>query len=327
MARTITITEGAEFWHEFPLGMSNGVGNNYQAAVHFSPIKIDGVTVENFGVSSLEDIAGLFTGNGEESLDDVVIDDNGKKGLETITRTDADPSANTGQHVTLYLPQAFQLNEGVQYENIDLGAIGAGAAAALSGGQSLLQAGAAGVRRGAGGMVDAIKGNLSGEFGALIANRMASATPAGAGVSSATRLATNPNTRSLFKNVNQRRFTFTFQMIPESQEEAIQIEKIIEFFRTELYPEEIGVGQVGLGYRFPNMMDISITHSENFDNIITKILPCYLNDVAVQYNTQGMSFHKDGRFTDVSMTLNFTEYRPLNKQDVQYEYKRYLRRG
>ncbi len=172
-----------------------------------------------------------------------------------------------------------------------------------------------------------VRGNLGGEFGALIATRMAQAAPAGvgAGVQQATRIATNPNTRSLFRNVNQRRFTFTFQMIPESREEAEQIEKIIAFFREELYPEEIGVGQLGLGYRFPNMMEINVTYSKEWQNIITKILPCYLNDVSVQYNTQGMSFHKDGKFTDVSMTLNFTEYRPMNKDDVKYEYEHWLK--
>ena len=243
--------------------------------------------------------------------------------VQTIVRRHADPIPQNDRYVSLFLPQAFQLNEGVEYENVNIGAIGVQVQQGLNSPTGVASA-LAKAATNTGGLVDGLKSNAGGEVAKLLGTRMAQAasTEIGAAVATSTRVATNPNTRSLFKNVNLRTFNFSFTLVPNSPKEAKTIENIIAFFRTELYPEEIGFQGIPMGYRFPNMIEIRLMNRN--ENVITRILPAYLMDVQVVYNSQSMSMHRgpnpNAEFTDVQLTLNFREYRPLNKQDVLYEY-------
>jgi len=166
--------------------------------------------------------------------------------------------------------------------------------------------------------------NVSGEFGSLVANRLVSKlnTSAGLGVSNATRISVSPNTRAMFKQVNIREWSFTFQMIPTSEEESILIENIIDFFRMEQLPVELGAGGVSMAYRFPNLMTIDASYTTEEGEvipIITRFLPSYLQAVDVTYNTTAMSFYENGKYHDATMSLKFIEYRPLNKHDIIHE--------
>ena len=53
----------------------------------------------------------------------------------------------------------------------------------------------------------------------------------------------------------------------------------------------------------------------------TKILPCYLRDISVVYNPTNQSMHggDDPHFTEVDMSLSFTETRTLSRQEVDIE--------
>lgn len=243
--------------------------------------------------------------------------------VQTIVRRHADPVPQNDRYVSLFLPQAFQLNEGVEYENVNIGAIGVQVQQGLNSPGGVMNA-LAKAATNTGGLIDGLKSNAGGEVAKLLGTRMAQAasTEIGAAVATSTRLATNPNTRSLFKNVNLRTFNFSFTLVPNSPKEAKTIENIVAFFRTELYPEEIGFQGIPMGYRFPNMIEIRLQNRGS--NVITRILPAYLMDVQVVYNSQSMSMHRgpnpNAEFTDVQLTLNFREYRPLNKQDILYEY-------
>lgn len=231
------------------------------------------------------------------------------------------PIKLSNKSVKLYLPQGIQIADGVQYENTDLGAIGAlaerGAGAAASGSGAIQ-----GVGNGIGSIIDAFSGTSSNSgIGRLAANKVASAfgQEVGAGVKSATRVTLNPNTRALFKAVNLRSFSFTFKLIPTSQTESVRIQEIIKFFRTELYPEEIALGQdqdntIPVGYRFPNRFQIKMFY--NNIEVATKLLPCYIESFQAVYNSTAMSMHKDGSFQEVDITMNFRESRTLSRKDV-----------
>ena len=184
------------------------------------------------------------------------------------------------------------------------------------------------------GMGELMTGKTAPEFGSLIANRLVSklSTNAGNATSLATRIAVNPNTRALFKQVNIREWNFVFQMIPTSPDETKRIENIIDFFRTEQLPTELvsEATGVGMAYRFPNLMHIKALYRDERTNqykpILTRFLPAYLQAVDVTYNTQAMSFYEGGKFHDATMSLKFVEYRPLNKDDIDVE-RKYLEKG
>jgi hypothetical protein len=227
-----------------------------------------------------------------------------------------------GQGVQLFLPQAIQIRDGASYKNIDLGAAGAVMESAIKSGTGAVGAGMQALQNEGSSLIDALTANAKGgaaNLAAVRASQYFGDTASGA-VSSALRTTINPNSRALFESVPLREFTFQFKLIPNSQKEAEAIKRIIKFFRTELYPEDTNpTGQgVSLGYKFPNKFDIRMSYSGR--RVATGILPAYLRDVTVAYNSGSMGFFYDGNFTDVDLNVSFLESRPLKKTEIAQGY-------
>lgn len=234
------------------------------------------------------------------------------------TRRSASRFSPSNRTCLLYLPVGLQYRDNASYSNFDLGVTGA----ALSAG--------GGITSGLSTMKDALANTsadkdvataaavgIIDKFGGSLAAVGSAAFKLGVVVT------INPNTRTLFEKVGIREFAFTFKFFAESRKEAVEIEKIIQFFREELYPEEInadvpdgeGKQSISIGYRFPKKFGIQIEYDGN--QIGTKILPCHLRDISTNYNPTNMSFHDDGKFTEIDMTLSFVEIRTLSKTDIK----------
>jgi len=220
--------------------------------------------------------------------------------------------------VSLYLPPGLVFRDNVTYENFDLGVSGAAAASGMGIAQSLSS--------GVSSFIESVKASFQGDatnlakLGAVqTAAKFGTFTDEiGAGLKIAGGVTVNPNTRAIFKSVNIRDFAFTFKMIARSPEEAKMIKEIVRFFRTEVYPENIG-GKAGnvdisLGYVFPKKFNIEIQYNGNRN--APEIKPCYLRDVNTTYNASGMGMHQDGEFLEVDLTLMFQETRALTKEDI-----------
>lgn len=229
--------------------------------------------------------------------------------------------------VTLYLPPSLQITDTVEYNaNVALGTIGAGVESGLQGGASALDAVGAGLTQGISSFTDLFSGGaIDREASALALTRASESfgpQEVAAGVKSATRVAVNPNLRTLLGSVPIREIPFTFRLVARSKDEAIEIEKIIKFFRYQLYPDEIsgqiGGAQVSLGYKFPDPFEISTTYKGK--QVGTKFLDAYLRSVAVTYNETSTAFHSDGYPTDISMSLSFIESKALTRKLVEEGY-------
>lgn len=223
-----------------------------------------------------------------------------------------------GKVVSLYLPAGVQVQDGVQFDNVDFGVRGATAFA-----------GADNVKDVVGRVMDPFgeinrltdamrsspnRNELMGAAASAIAQRAGTVT--GAVVSSALQTTTNPNTRAVFKSVPLREFTFSFKMLPQSQTEAQEIIDIVEFFREEIYPETYSAGDTPVAYKFPNKFKTDIKY-DNKDTGIT-ILPAYLRNMSTTYNGTSQSFYRDGKFSEIDLTLTLVESRTLSKQDIQF---------
>ncbi len=221
--------------------------------------------------------------------------------------------------IQLRLPAGQNFNDTISYANADLGVIGGAAEKAVGTAGNLFDLGVSAVGNAGQGFIDGLLGGIGGEAGSLAALRVASKanTQVAQGVSSASRVALNPNSRTLFNSVAARSHSFTFKLVPNSAEEVERIKEIIKKFRVAMYPDEIGVGEIAVGYRFPDPFDIKMTYKGK--DVFTKILTSYLTNCQVTYNSSGMGFYEDGGFTDAQITLSFTELRPLNKQDIVQE--------
>ena len=237
--------------------------------------------------------------------------------------------------VSLYLPMALNFRDNVSYENRDLDITGAFVEAAQRRGSDV---------KGLAGVIKGITDGVAETFNEVIAGdnpdlanlaltyvNVITKFPGMEGAEGAVKqnvgVTINPNTRSLFKNVAIREFAFQFKFIAKSKKEADEVRKIIKFFRTELYPEALTVGtgadskiKIAIGYKFPKKFIITPMYN-NSPIPDTKILPCFLRDVSVVYNPSGQAMHggDNPHFTEVDMSLAFTETRTLTRQEVEME--------
>ena len=343
----------------------------YRAVLSFNPVKVDAVTVGSLigkdsylgkilsgEIANLSDLADEYKDRLKKKEKEQAgypgssntKEDAKAKGMATSLKAKRSTENTTvrgkgtddlgypdNRYVHLYMPMNIQQNESVVAGPEQLGIVGGMVSGTLMGIQgqnkSVMDIASSAFKGTFAGIGELMEGRTAPEFGSLIANRLVSklSTNAGNATSLATRIAVNPNTRALFKQVNIREWNFVFQMIPTSPDETKRIENIIDFFRTEQLPTElVSENGVGMAYRFPNLMHIKALYRDERTNqykpILTRFLPAYLQAVDVTYNTQAMSFYEGGKFHDATMSLKFVEYRPLNKDDIDVE-RKYLEKG
>ena len=238
----------------------------------------------------------------------------------------------SSKKITLYMPMALNFRDNVGYENVDLGFSGGLIEGGLAGNKNRGKLGDTinSVLSGTGQTLGSLFGKQSGELATLAALQVNVVAKAlGEGAVSAVRQAggvrLNPNTRSLFKSVALREFAFQFKFIAKSFREAEEVKEIIQFFREELYPEDIEIpigdegNMVSVGYRFPKKFQIDVLYDGK--PIANKIKPCFLRDVSVVYNPTNQTMHggDNPHFTEIDMSLAFTESRTLSRKDVVHE--------
>lgn len=245
----------------------------------------------------------------------------------------------TSDEVHLYLPRAISINDAASYDTgFQLGTIGGVAEMALTSGTNVMGAVTGAVVGSAiaeGKSFMGGSGMSSGMADILAQKRIAKMGAAGAavagGMTAASKVTTNPNTKAMFKDVPLRSFSFNFTLVPTSAREAQEIDNIVKLFRTELYPTTLAAGKIRVGYKFPNRFKITLKSgiSEKKQNrsiekhnmfnreMGVRFLPTYLTSFGAVYNAGSSMIHNDGHFNQVDISLAFTETRALTKADVR----------
>ena len=224
--------------------------------------------------------------------------------------------------VSLYLPSSLQFADGIEYSNTPIGARGALAEQALANGGA---AAAIAASLGDLPLVEIMKNGVTGPAGQLALQRVLAKTPliGGETLSNVAALTSgltlNPNSRSLLRGVNTRTFRFAFNLIPTSVDESRSIRNIIKFFRSAMYPEDIG-GKQGatIGYKFPHKFVIKMRYKKK--TVATGILPCFLENFETNYNPNTMGMMSDGSFPEINISMGFREERTLRKKDIEGGY-------
>ena len=221
------------------------------------------------------------------------------------------PNAN----VELYLPGGVQTQDGVEFTNEDLNLRGAAMLQGMRSG-NVSAANIVGQALNPIGSINAIReafGNNREAIATTAITALAQKAPQSsrAAVTAGLMRVPNPNTRSLFKGVPIRQFEFAFKLLPQDRDEAVEIEKIVEFFRTELYPEGISGGGIDLMYNFPNCFSVSVLYGNK--KIQPGFLDMYLRNVGTTFNPTNPSFYRDGKYSEIDLNLSFVEIQPLDK--------------
>ena len=329
----------------YPLSMPIS-GKGYPGTITFKSIHIEpSLDVAASIGSSFDKASRLIQGEDTTSAEDLASKEISNQLLDERRRTSGIDKSSTVSYenhssgvvvgkVILPLQRDLRFNDQVAYETANLGVIGAGLESALQGknpfegatngdgtftsAASALAAQAVAKASGVG--VGAFVGKLAG--GTLGGAVLGAGATEGLGdaVKSSTRIASAPNQRTLFKEVQLRQFAFTFKLIANSELEAEEIKQIVKFFRQELYPEKLVVGdnKIPFAYKFPNVFQIDIKNQYGL-NPASKIQRCYLRDVQTVYNSTGAGLHTDGSFVEVDISLSFQEISALDKNMIKNE--------
>jgi len=207
--------------------------------------------------------------------------------------------------VNLYFPAGALYADRVQYENVETGVAGM-----MLGGFE-------------GSFTDALSDPKLAEM--LGTETIKKFMPkVGQSVQDRTKVAPNPNTRALFKQVSLRSFQFNFKLIPTNAAESQAIKDIIKIFRLEMYPESLGGGEVkgtSLGYKFPNRFQIEMYYNNKLSPLAPKVAPCYIEAFSAAYNPTGQSLVQenggDVAFLETDINITLTESRTLDRKSIE----------
>lgn len=124
----------------------------------------------------------------------------------------------------------------------------------------------------------------------------------------------NPREYMLFKAPSIREFPFNFTFIPQSEEEAKEVPKIIKFFRKAAYP---AMHERGIDYIFPDAFTITFGRTSS----MIRIPEVVLTSVDVTYNPNSISYFEYDRMpVEITMEMSFQELRPIDRGMVEQGY-------
>lgn len=131
---------------------------------------------------------------------------------------------------------------------------------------------------------------------------------------------TNQNLELLFSSMNLRQFSFAFQFAPRSQEESIEVRKIIRFFKQGSSPKKSALGENNSAFyvKTPNVFRLSYRRGDSQIKSLNKFKVCALQSVNVGYAPNGYAtFMTDSQPVNITMGLSFTELTPIFYDDYE----------
>lgn len=211
--------------------------------------------------------------------------------------------------IALYIPNKIVNNGSINYSGVDFSAVNQ----IFQIGKGNLSSVAPSLKRG---LANAIDG-LSNIVGVNI--------NANEAIEAITGLVINPRQEQIFQGVSSRSFDFTFSLAPRNPDEAVEVSKIIRTFREFSHPAidtssfflEIPAEFEIRYYKIFNPGDAnSEVVTENL--FLNKIGRCALTNINVDYTPNGINAtFPDGSPVRTSLTMTFTELRPLTRQDIE----------
>lgn len=130
-------------------------------------------------------------------------------------------------------------------------------------------------------------------------------------------LAPNPLREQIFRGVNFRQFSFSFDFYPKSPSESNSIKEIIKTFKTKMHPEYKFDKYI---YKYPDEFCITFYSGGN-TTFMPKIKPCALTDMVIDYAPLGAFVStSDGSPVKTSLRLMFKELGLLTKKDINEGY-------
>ena len=230
--------------------------------------------------------------------------------LRTIQRTT--------DTIALYMPDTLAFNYNQSYSDINLG--GDKYAAAIAGGSSVVDA------------INQNPGNIKGASTQALQNLSPfvlsvlgqSNKQLNAGIIAATQMVQNPMMELLYTSPAFRTFQFDFMFYPRDEQEATEVQKILDKLRFHQAPE-IAENTNSFFLVPPSEFDIKFYYNGKENDNIPKISTCVLETITVDYAPNGFSAYevqnepypsigRTGMPVAIRLSLQFKETEYLTKQ-------------
>ena len=171
-----------------------------------------------------------------------------------------------------------------------------------------------------------------GKAGAAAAVSGLAATDVGQAVSRATGQIMNPHKAVVYQGPGGfRAFSFTFQLVPKSADEAKEIFNIVKFFKKRMHPG------TGTGAGINEVSSVTLTYPDEFEikyyvnnklvdgsdstKPLFKIHNCFMESFATDYTTSSLvSFMDDDQPLTTTISMGFKETQLLTKTDIDAGY-------
>lgn len=254
------------------------------------------------------------------------------------SRTQQIPTKSTLRNIALPVPNNLQTSYAANYENQELGLIGAAAAGKISGAQAMgamnditaaitskVQAALSTIENKSLSQDDAVR--LAGvgagvaiatgatAVGGVVAGALSigGAENAVQGILLNEGTAINPHLAVLFKGVGFREHQFQYKFTARDQQESIMIDNIVKAFEFHMHPNyKAGT----LAFDYPDEFEISF--SPQIAPYLYTIHNCVLKSFSVSYNGEGLPlfFEQTGAPVSVEITLGFQETKIITKEST-----------
>ena len=219
------------------------------------------------------------------------------------------PTKRLSQAIALYMPPQIELQHQANYGEAEIGALVAGAGAALN---SLTG--------------KTTKTELALSLGASVGENamdalgLAALDALDATVAPGARAAfeiqqgkiTNNRTEMQFEGVQRRDFSFSFKMLPTSPKEAQTIHDIVTLFRFHSMPEIEQSEDDGRTMIPPSTFDIEYFPNKHLHKISTSIL----TSVDVKFGGERTQFFHDDQPVETELNLTFKELEIITKRRI-----------
>lgn len=132
-------------------------------------------------------------------------------------------------------------------------------------------------------------------------------------------LAINPQQQLLFDGIDFRSYQMAFTFTPYSRQEAEDVKKIIELFRTHAAPQII-TGGAGMFFVPPSTFDLQFILNGKENRNITRVAESVIESLDVNYAPNGWAAHPDGAPVQTTLTINFKEIELIDRKKIQNGY-------
>jgi hypothetical protein len=199
------------------------------------------------------------------------------------------PTTRMAQAITLYMPPSVKVSYKSNYKDSEIGFLASGIASA---GMSAIEA----FKGGIGSVEKLVTTSMEGGAAFLADKAMKVADTFAPGASTLAQLSAGSILGSkmevMFTDVGRRNFSFTFNFIPKSEQEARMVYDIVQTFKEHMLPEylmsitlmkqtiKLGQGRI---LKIPDTFDIMYFFHSNENPFLNRISTCYLTSLDVEY--------------------------------------------